>query len=747
MKKLTKTLIAAIFVLQCAAAHVSDVAGEQSAEIQPLPTMNERLRAAVIHLRAGHWQDAGEGFGTQYYAIENHTRATRPWWPAEDDDITRFQLINFYFRHVSLQAARNSYDNAAETILAKGGEYQKILPRLGKSQRSKALDFAHTDLLREILAMKERERADRLPDAWNALLDHPNSIPALYAWFMCNVPLAEENKQRVFRDFQHIMAGNITAMHFARDIADGRQWPYATDDESNMLLILDRAAQIAPSREERARFLLRVAMYRMPHYATRGDNPETHAGLARFSQVYEKYPKTFAAGEARIFAAESTTDVKGVRAGMAFCRALRDGMPIGHGVDDAFTNLGYNLFQSRKYAWTADFMEENLPKYTNTSSQSHGRLLLAKSFGKLKRHDEQIAVLRRTAGLIRGKIESDVVDRSRLNSELPIVVRELAVAYESQGKWADALKTWKEWQPSSLCGNDHESSKFTRVHHESLCLFNLDQAGEALKLAEPAMFKRNGLASCPRQIPMLVVDHYQSIGKLDELEEKIADACKRNREMSPRWRTNSDGHFVGTKVAAEYIKIVRLANARDVRGLWNYLQTTNCSVATAYFEKPNWQSQTAMRQLVELAEQSRPFLKSQLATPAPMQAWAFAALANMGDKNVIRQLVHADDQLVRFIKSPLFNSLTDDHDRLGNEGYERIDWTKQNPKVEGVDAVTLQAYLSNQPRHLVSLHLDYLAALSMCKNADADRALKSHLHQFSRVDILLYRLRPDWFVK
>ncbi len=140
--------------------------------------------------------------------------------------------------------------------------------------------------------------------------------------------------------------------------------------------------------------------------------------------------------------------------------------------------------------------------------------------------------------------------------EVSSVAQRLAMYYMKKKDWAEALKWWQAWSPTSWCGNELSAMQGAQAYYAAFCKIHLGQTEEGLRLMESEM---GGFEFEPNlQIPLFLVDYYREQNQLSDFEKRLG-GC-------PVSTSPSIGGSRG--FACEYIRIIHMTEQKDLEGLW-----------------------------------------------------------------------------------------------------------------------------------------------------------------------------------
>lgn len=308
-------------------------------------------------------------------------------------------------------------------------------------------------------------------------------------------------------------------------------------------------------------------------------------------------------------------------AGEAWVRAAAKADPD---VDPALSlnHLAEQHLQRREYAPAIRLWEEvagrdgGRGRWTSTA-----RLSLARAYGAGGDEAKMLALYKELAAAPPVDTQAHVMDASNTRN----------AAYEALGRhylarkdWAEALRWWRAWSPSSWCGNCYDGMVESKVYYQALCLWRLGRAAEALPLVEPFVVNRDAAASPATAV--LVVDLARELSKQTELEAKIRPLV-------------GGEDAAGAKAADEYMRLLRDAAARDVPALWRRFEGRE---VYNHVSSPDWRARKAAELLAGMPDVARPFALAMAGADRDRtdQQWAFVLLCRWKDPaalDLIRQ--------------------------------------------------------------------------------------------------------------
>ncbi len=244
------------------------------------------------------------------------------------------------------------------------------------------------------------------------------------------------------------------------------------------------------------------------------------------------------------------------------------------------------------------------------------------------KYDEAIAAYRQLMPDKSKKVDVDCLEAG------PI-----ACCYEAKGDFTSALE-WVEAIETAHgnhgigCLNCYYAESARLTLWKAALFDKLGRSDDALKLIEPQVFKNE----CD-DAAFLLVDIYHRRGQLEKLDEKIAEAKKRNvasnkleyAKHPDRVDPSYDGVTDSMKVANAYLALRRMIDKGDVDGLFTIIEGSEDNAFGTFVRfpsepAPSWQVTKTLAALDNLGERAVPFLRKQLDGSPRSQGWAFVLL-------------------------------------------------------------------------------------------------------------------------
>jgi len=329
-----------------------------------------------------------------------------------------------------------------------------------------------------------------------------------------------------------------------------------------------------------------------------------------FREFLAAYPHVFEADEARqgivrTYLATGQTDEA-----LQAARDLEKEAHPGADLSPALFDISRGYFQAENYEKSLALLKEIAGRYPKSATASMAYVGMGEVYEKLGQEKKAVEAYTTAATLKAVETRTSIMDASNTQNRAH---EWLGAYYVRKQNWAEALKWWQSWKPSSWCGTCSASMESRRTYHIALCLKNLGYIDEALKTLEPVVFGEDW-GGCDPKVASLFVDLYRSRGQLGALESRLQKAVQHSKYAG------------GAKIAMEYVAMIRMAERGDPEGLWKHLTGRPFVGSSA---KPPWDASRAADLLVSIPDQAKPLALKKMAGEGTDPLWAAVLLARM----------------------------------------------------------------------------------------------------------------------
>ncbi len=492
-------------------------------------------------VQAGQWQQAADAFGTWFHALSE--TVAWEWYgvrnkPPRERDRYRFDLVNFYFRHMSFVQSGWRADIGRIREYAK--EYPQIVARLPAAETSDALDFSHVELLESTVQLSnesELTHGEHRARVITAVESAPQSIPALVAMMLLVDTLQSGEPLLAWEDAERLATSPWARLTLARAAAAKLGVPLETKRR-----IIERGWQLAPTAEEKAMLLYRGAA--AVAGATRGrSSQQVEAALEATRPIYRQFPLTRFAANARQLAVSALADAGRIEESLVLVRDLQNqGEEQRGGLDRALFDVSQAHFKREQYDDSEALLREVVREYADTPTASRAMLGLAEVYAARKDFAQERDWLLKCAEFnLTDPTGRGIMDTDNTRS---LAHQRLAAAYERDGQWAEAHRWWSRWSPASLCGTCQGSMRARRFQHLAMCKLHLGEHEAAVRYLFEA-FEDHSAEWSPKCAELLF-EVYRRADQLDDLmtiADQLDEPCLKSwhehgyyQDMSPSER-------------------------------------------------------------------------------------------------------------------------------------------------------------------------------------------------------------------
>lgn len=500
-------LFASCFVWILVWASVTDSA-EQSNAV-PSSRLHQRpivefYAHAVRLLEGENWADAGEFLGGMHPSMLKAVE--QAWnlhadWPAKRREQYRLHLAAFFFRHGDLIAMGwPSFDR--EKIRRLAEHYELLRQRVATTDSWAVINVSRAELLvRDWSQLTDEERDESMAELEEILLTSPSSIPAITAYrYLRQVGL---NGNEPWQPPPRELTSPELRLAMAREIA-----LYVWQDDKEAMRTLNDSWQLAPSRQQQAHLLNKLALLETRYRPGR-------ASFLLAERVFENFPETTAASGARRLAAENVNRASGPDKALRFIKSMEDrGEPHTNGLDEARFHVSLAFESAGRTQQAVDCVYYLLRHYPDGDMNSRAMLRIAEIYGNAHDSDHELLWLERCAEYARPAKKAPERQKDiDFGSE---AMERLALRYEERRRWADALQAWKDWNASSWCGTCAEGMRLMKARGLARCQVHLRQYSQAVLTCMDLLAEQSD-----EEISALIFALYAHCDQLDDLKRII----------------------------------------------------------------------------------------------------------------------------------------------------------------------------------------------------------------------------------
>ncbi|MCZ6603015.1 MAG: hypothetical protein O6952_08415 [Planctomycetota bacterium] len=416
-----------------------------------LGTIQYALQLGLGLLQEQEWEQAEEAYGRWTHVLEEGVR--KAWdshadRPRKERHRFHFQLANFLVRHGKI-----SLDHLEDIAI----EYSTWVRSVSPEERGQSLDFSHADLLVWIrtqdhdqhISLAEQQRV------LDALESNPDSIPALYALRWVHGVLRRcDEEDEFFSKAEEILQTPLSRLALAR-IAAGR---LDTEFTTEYQVILREEWSRGQTSHEQA--LLLFGLGRKLLRRAGADEASRDEALDHLEQVYQVYPRTYWAAEARRIAIPKLFGRDWPNGILQEVRRLQGkGEEHKPGLDSVMRGIASRMeWESQARVVENPLREivllEIVREYPDSSAAGYAMFGLSQIEAKRGNNAREIEWLRKC---------------SELERPHPPAMKPLAEWYEEQKEWKRALSCWGKYREADGCGNAMEAEAIRKTQAAARC--------------------------------------------------------------------------------------------------------------------------------------------------------------------------------------------------------------------------------------------------------------------------------------
>lgn len=221
--------------------------------------------------------------------------------------------------------------------------------------------------------------------------------------------------------------------------------------------------------------------------------------------------------------------------------------------------------------------------------------------------------------------------------------KQISQCYDKLGKPREALE-WAilardKYRYESWCGTCSQQESAATAANLVRLKRKAGDTAEALRDAEALVFNKEHFVHAIH-VPQLIAEEYFEQGRAQELLDRVEKFRRENldKRASAKRRNDSDrpfdGHTDASRLIADYIEVLQLAEQRDLASLWVWIQSKQVSAQQAMMPKDFSEGLVglAVFQLVSDRATSIDYLKGRFRTGNDVErAWAAVLLAKLGE--------------------------------------------------------------------------------------------------------------------
>ena len=490
------------------------------------------------------------------------------------------------------KAPPRELDEAAAQDLAAGEFYDRLKPLID------ARRFDESAERREVYAVAE-EYIVRFP---RARLGSTAMLAAFHAATAEEPAAGESTCAATIRKIDGLLdrmkAAGMSRYRLNTVLQEFVSWQVQKELKDPVLLVRARKASEEIAREgdpqHRAEWFLSAADYALQTREENGD-------LARrlFAETLAVAPGSAWALPAWDGIVRSHTEIEGLDAGLAALREVEKKAPPSE-LWSAKLDLADAFRDAKRADEAVALLEEVVHAQPKTLPAARAFRRIAAIRKDAKNEPGMLAALEGAADCLPPDTPLDIV----AGCQRSFVYEDLADYHVAKKNWAEALKWSKAWKVQTGCANCDDSDRRTRRGYIALAEAALGRADDALKSMERVRYDRLAKAAT------MLVDTFRARGALDELQPKLEAAAKSDKPD-------------GARIALRYVGLLRLADAKDVAGLWKTLDLKDVP-----YDESEWLKEEVPVLAGGLGDTAKPFLLERL-SGGPHKDEALYALARM----------------------------------------------------------------------------------------------------------------------
>ncbi len=221
------------------------------------------------------------------------------------------------------------------------------------------------------------------------------------------------------------------------------------------------AGALTPIECEKQHCFLRAA------YVAQRIGDAEHLELARklFYQSLEQYPNSFLAHQSRSGIIKTYLAVKRYEQALVELRELEKTLPSDTDIGRELLIISRAYFRAHDYQKSLKLFQEVVERKSAVASE--GYLGMGEVYQKLGDEEKMLAAYNRAVKIEPVDARLSAMDTTNTRNK---AFRFLGRYYIDKQEWAEALKWWQAWKPTSLCGTCLESMKREKARNIALCL-------------------------------------------------------------------------------------------------------------------------------------------------------------------------------------------------------------------------------------------------------------------------------------
>lgn len=567
-------------------------------------------------LRAGRYREARDVYDGREWAFQSELFALIDNAKRAGKSARALQLYETYFNMFPLGVAQLSYERAAWEQRAL--DFVRLLstaPRLTERERA-ATEMRALKLYRASEKLRDMETATAYAALARQMASQfPRSVFTLAAVVSAgDVLYSGGNEDAVLRFhavcLKALQKGGAPSRHrvlVLRQIAEVAElewtpehWRIAYDAHRQIELLSDVESEKASALASAAKAMMGT-----------GAKDALARSRTLFYEVLQKYPQSYAAGEAR----------RGIVENFLAARQPDQALKAAHEFEkhagpSAVAHLLLRIGQSLTGdddARALPVFEEIARRFARQGAAADANINMAEIYGRRGEDAKMLALYEKVAALKKADVDGGEM---YLQAAQSTAFTRLGSYYMKREQWAEALKWWRGYRSGSFCGNCAEAQNSANALRIYRCLSNLGREAEAIQTLEEWTFKPH-IESAPG-VAVTLVEYYRKRGELVGLESKGRMALQKENDLA------------AVQMVLEYIELLHARQRQDVAALWEPFEHKSHST----LEYLQWRTKFGAKFLVELGDVAQPFLlKKAPANPAAehddASAWACLLLAKM----------------------------------------------------------------------------------------------------------------------
>ena len=336
-----------------------------------------------------------------------------------------------------------------------------------------------------------------------------------------------------------------------------------------------------------------------------GDRDSLELSRKLFRQFLAEYPGVIEAHEARKGIVQSYLKAEQTAEADRALRELEKTAPEGTEFAEQLFAIAQAHFTAADYQKALAYLQEIVERFPQSRFAPLAQLGMGEAYEKTGDEEKMVAAYMKAAGLPRSPTSTNVMDASDSHNRAN---ERLARYYMDKQDWAEALRWWIHWKPSSWCGTCQQSMEARRAESIAICLLHLGRHREAARACLDFLTRREGEGWAPciaTLVARLYRDAEQTADFLQMVEAFEEDKLREYEEKGYFKEQSREQKlkYLPTWPIREATRIMRLAEEGNVEALATICQAPRSS-SRDIFEDPgnDWPSKEAAEALAGLGD-------------------------------------------------------------------------------------------------------------------------------------------------